>query len=139
MGEISSVGTLLRSWFLGPAGFRHHYDIGLQDPQDEVSVWLRGPDGSQDVTYRNVMACAHPFTIGIGVESNSTATTKQTRLSLQFRERGRKNELLGEIGLRLRDCVAVGSGQLHLFEVRDCQNYCLGKVQMWRYDLRCAY
>lgn len=137
--NISRVGTLLKSLFFGPTGVRRHFDIGLRDPQAEVSVWLHGPDGPQDVTYRNVMACAHPFTIGIGLESNRIATTKQTRFSLQFRERDGRNELLGEIGLRLRDGIPVGSGQLRLFSVWNCRNYCLRRLEMWGYDLRCAY
>jgi hypothetical protein len=139
MDNIRRVGSLLKPWLLGPAGLRHHYDIGLPDPQAEIAVWLHGPDGSLDVTYRNVMACAHPLTIGIGLDGNGHAATRQAQLSLEFRERGGRNELLGQIGLRLRDRMSVGNGQLHLFSVRNCRNYCLRKAQLWRYDLRCAY
>ena len=134
---ISRVRCLLKSWLLGPVGFRQHYNIGLRDPQAEVSVWLHGPDGPQDVTHQHVIACAHPLTIGIGLDR--IAVTEQKRLSLQFRERNGKHEVLGEIGLRLRDRIAVGSGQLYLFEVRDSRNYCLRSVQRWRYGLRCEY
>lgn len=127
------------SWILGPGHFHHHYDIGLRDPQAEVGVWLRSPDEARDVTYRNVIACAHPFTIGIGLDAGRNAHTSATRVCLQFRERGGRNQLLGEIDLRLSDCISLGTGQLQLFTVRNCRNYCLPRAQRWRYDLRCAY
>jgi hypothetical protein len=137
--NISRVGSLLKSWLFGPTSLRHHYDIGLRDPQAEISVWLNGPDGSQDVTHRNVMAAAHPLTIGIGLESNRRAVTNQRRFSLQFRERNGENALLGEIDLQLRDCISLWRGELCLFAVWNCRNYCLRRLEMWRYELRCAY
>jgi flavin reductase (DIM6/NTAB) family NADH-FMN oxidoreductase RutF len=119
--------------------FHHHYDIGLPDPQPEVGVWLCSPDEAQDVTYRNVIACAHPLVIGIGLDGGRNAGTGQTRLSLQFRERSGRNQLLGEIDLRLSDCIPAGSAQLHLFTVLNCRNYCLPRAQRWEYDLRCIF
>ena len=140
MENIKRAGTLLKSRALGPARIHNHYDIGLQDPQAEVAVWLCGPDGNiRDVTYLNVMACAHPFTIGIGLEDNCIVAAKRARLSLQFHERTGRKQLLGEIGLVLKDCILVTGGQLFLFAARNCRNYCLPKLQLWAYDLRCAY
>ena len=77
MDNIKCAGTLLKSRALGPVRIHDHHDIGLQDPQAEVAVWLCGPDGDiRDVTYRNVMACVHPFKIGIGLEDNGIAAAR---------------------------------------------------------------
>src|ERR1700732_3430225 len=112
MHRVSQVREALKSFVFGTEGFRPRCDVGLRDPQAEVSVWLHGLGAPRDVTYRNVIADARPLTIGIGLEGNwDGAVTSQARPSLKFRERGGENQLLGEIGLRLVDSIPVGSEQ----------------------------
>jgi flavin reductase (DIM6/NTAB) family NADH-FMN oxidoreductase RutF len=140
MHKVSQVREALKSFVFGPEGFRHRCDIGLLDPQAEVSVWLHGWGAPRDVTYRNVIADARPLTIGIGLDGNCKRTaTSRTRPSLKFHERGGASQLLGEIGLKFVDSIPLGREQLNLFEVRSCTNHCLPKARLWSFYLFWAW
>jgi hypothetical protein len=115
-------------------------NIGLRDPQAEVSVWLHGIGAARDVTYNNVAVAARPFTIGVSLEDNSAAAlVGQSRLSLKFHDRGEGNQLLGEIGLRPQGVIPVGGERLCLFEAENYRNYCLPRAQLWRRYLHYSY
>ena len=72
---IGRAHTALRQLVFGPpiSPFR---TVGLLHPQSEVHVWLHGLGSpALDVTGRNVIAAARPFTIGIGLDATANVPT----------------------------------------------------------------
>jgi flavin reductase (DIM6/NTAB) family NADH-FMN oxidoreductase RutF len=136
---ISQLRAAVKSVVFGRQSLHHSCNVGLRDPQSEVSVWLHGLGDPLDISHRNVIAGINPLTIGIGLKGNlDVRATTRPRLSMKFQERGGEKRLLGEIGLRPVDSIPVGDEQLGLFEVRNCRNYCLPKLQRLRCYLSCA-
>jgi flavin reductase (DIM6/NTAB) family NADH-FMN oxidoreductase RutF len=124
----------------GASNLHQQCAIGLRDPQREVSVWLNGPGICLDVTDRNVMAAAQPLTLGVGLEGGcDAAAVRRGCPSLEFRERGGKQRLLGKINLRWADEIPLGEGQLYLFRARGCRNYCLSRARVWAHYTYYAY
>jgi flavin reductase (DIM6/NTAB) family NADH-FMN oxidoreductase RutF len=131
--------TLKRLVF-GSAAVPQQCGIGLRDPQSEVSVWLHGFGPPRDVTYRNVVAAARPFTIGVGLEQDDRAVAiNGTPASLEFRERGGEQHRLGEIYLGPVDLVPVGEHKLCLLRAQRCRNYCLPRPRLWARYLQYDY
>ncbi len=137
---VQQFKEAFRRVVFGSSNLHQQCAIGLRDPQSEVSVWLNGPGMCRDVTYRNVMAAAQPLTLGVGLEGKcDAAAIIRSRPSLEFRERGGNNRLLGKISLRLTDVIPVGGERLYLFQVRNCRNYCLPRARLWAHYLYYAY
>jgi flavin reductase (DIM6/NTAB) family NADH-FMN oxidoreductase RutF len=131
--------TLKRLVF-GSAAVPQQCGIGLRDPQLEVSVWLHGFGPPRDVTHRNVVAAARPFTIGVGFEQNDREVAiNGTPPSLKFREQGGEHGLLGEIYLGPPDLVPVGEYKLWLLRAQRCRNYCLPRPRLWARYLQYDY
>jgi flavin reductase (DIM6/NTAB) family NADH-FMN oxidoreductase RutF len=129
---VKQVRKALKALVFGSASFPQQCSIGLRDPQSEISVWLHGLGPPRDVTQNNVMACARPFTIGIGLErSPDPAEAGGKPLSLQFRERDGEQRLLGVIRLRLKEVTAIGLDQVGFFESLGCTNYCVPRARLW--------
>jgi len=140
MRIVSTARKALKRIVLGPMDFPQQCPIGMRDPQSEVSVWLHGLDAPRDVTHTHLMACAAPFTIGIGLERERNAVINEsTRLSLAFHERGEGQRLLGTIGLQLSSVVFVGSQSLCLFRPTSWKNYCLPPPRLWARHLQYAW
>jgi len=137
---VNQFRQALKRAVFGSSDLHQQCAIGLRDPQSEVSVWLNGPGICRDVTYRHVMAAAQPLTLGVGLEDTyDPAIIGKGGPSLEFREKGGKNRLLGTISLRLIDVIPLGGGRLHLFRVRDCRNYCLPRARLWAHYSYYAY
>jgi flavin reductase (DIM6/NTAB) family NADH-FMN oxidoreductase RutF len=114
------------------------FTIGLEEPQTEIAVWLHGMDASMDVTYRYAPACSKPFVICVALDEAPTAKYLKG-LSLQFRERGGAERVLGEIGLKLSNTASAAGPGLFLFEPRSSRNYCLPKRYLCAHYLLDAY
>ena len=129
----------VRSTLLGDADLPQHCAVGLRGPQSEIRVELHGlgtRPGVRDVTGRHMIACASPFTIGIGLDAEPSGSSP---LSLKFFEREGDQRLLAEIELRLSASVPAGEQRLCLFEIGGVQNYCLPKPRLWAHYLFLAY
>lgn len=133
---ISEIRRVSKRLIFGPDVFIQQCAIGLSDPQEEVAVWLYGLGAPRNVTHRNVIAAASPFTIGIGLERERlSALASGSRLKLRFQNQAIGSELLGEIGLRLVRVIPFESEQLALFEARYCRNYCIQTIRLWAHHL----
>ena len=53
----------------------------MPDPQLEISIWLEGLGEPLDVTSNHVVACASPFTIGIGLNGGGTPHSDELKLT----------------------------------------------------------
>ncbi len=125
---------------LGPVDVPQQCVVGLHDPQADIAIWLHGMGDVCDVTYKHLMACGAPFTIGIGLDDAWKQLIRgNTRLVLKFRERDGDQRLLGEIALEWASVVPVGDHQLALFQIRGYRNYCLPKARLWARYLQYAY
>ncbi|HEY2843046.1 MAG TPA: flavin reductase, partial [Bryobacteraceae bacterium] len=114
--------------------------VALRDPQSEVRVVLHGLGAPREVTGRNMIACASPFTIGIGLDPDAgQEAAKSSGLSLKFSEREGDQRLLAQIGLRFSSAVPAGPHELCLFEIDTCRNYCLPQPRLWAHYLFMAY
>jgi flavin reductase (DIM6/NTAB) family NADH-FMN oxidoreductase RutF len=131
MFTIRQARTSLRQLVFGPP-IPQFCTVGLKDPQSEVRVWLRGLGAPLDVTDRNVIVAARPFTVGIGLEHVSDAATiKRAPLSLGFSDCGHPR-LLGEIQLAYAETIRIGSRLLYLFRGLRSTNRCLPRSVVWR-------
>jgi flavin reductase (DIM6/NTAB) family NADH-FMN oxidoreductase RutF len=140
MGLATQTRKIVKRIVFGPTDFPQQCAIGLHDPQSEVSVWMRGLGAPRDVTQNHVMACAAPFTIGIGLDGKqSGALAESTQLWLEFRERTAEGQLLVKMELQLSAVLPVGKHELYLFRVRNCRNYCLPRLRLWARYLHSAY
>src|SRR5947209_8577359 len=120
---------------LGDADLPQQCTVGMPDPQMEVRVWLHGMGAPLDVTNNHVVACASPFTVGLGLDRE----TARRELSLQFQERDGDRSLLAKVGLRSAGSLEGGDRELSLFEVQSCRNCCLARARLWAYDLHQAF
>jgi hypothetical protein len=139
MSMIRQTRAALGRLAFGSWNLPQFCNVGLVDPQSEVSVWLHGIGVPRNVTDNNVAVAARPFTIGIVLDGKWDATTERSHPSLKFHERGGENRLLGEIGLRPLETISVGSERLYLFQAETSENHCLPKAVLWRRYLRYSY
>jgi flavin reductase (DIM6/NTAB) family NADH-FMN oxidoreductase RutF len=126
----------VRSAILGDSDLPQQCAVGLRGPQTEIRVELHGLSTPRDVTTRHMIACASPFTIGVGLDAESSMEVADaSNLSLKFFERAGDQRLLAEIELRLSSSVPAGSEELFLFEVVRVENYCLPRPRLWAHYL----
>ncbi len=132
MLTIRWVRTALRQIIFGPP-IPQFCTVALADPQSEVRVWLKGLGAPLDVTHINVIATAHPFTVGIGLEKiPDEATIKTIPWSLGFSDRSGDTSSLGEIQLSYAETIRIGDGVLCLFRTTRSANRCLPRSVVWR-------
>lgn len=139
MTVAHSVAVAVRRIFLGKLNQPQQCNIGIPDPQAEVSVWLHGFGAPRDVTFAHSIACAAPFTICTGGEAWPCYRTPGKRLALQFRVHDDEKRLLAELALRHMATILTNGPALHLFQVERCKNYCLPKGRLWAHYLHLAY
>jgi flavin reductase (DIM6/NTAB) family NADH-FMN oxidoreductase RutF len=87
-----------------------------------------------DVTNNHVVACAAPFTVGIGLDRDQELRASALDLSLKFREHDGNGGLLADVGLQKSETVTSADQALSLFHIRSCRNYCLPRARLWAYD-----
>jgi flavin reductase (DIM6/NTAB) family NADH-FMN oxidoreductase RutF len=135
-----SLSRKLRSLVLGDSDLPQQCAVGLRGAQSEVRVELHGLGAPLDVTGRHMIACASPFTIGVGLDAGSMLEVADaSNLSLKFVEQAGEQRLLAEIELRLSSSVPAGGQELFLFQVHSVHNYCLPKWRLWTHYLLLAY
>jgi flavin reductase (DIM6/NTAB) family NADH-FMN oxidoreductase RutF len=122
----------LKRMLLGPIDFPQKIELGLEDPQSEVDVWLHGLGDRLNVTQTHLMACGAPFTICIGFAENYAASVQfNNRLALRFQEHSGAQRFIGEIGLRFVSSLRVGTRQLCLFRMADYKNRSVSPLRLW--------
>ena len=136
MMSLAPARKIVRGLLLGDTDLPQQCNVAMPDPQDEISVWLHGEGVPRDVTDAHALACAAPFTIGIGLDDSSE---ESGHLSLRFCERHGERRVLGEIGLRGAGTIRTKGQTLCLFEARSCRNYCLPWMRLWAHRLFQAY
>lgn len=137
--RLFPAGPVFRRLILGSANFPQRFALGIRDPQSEVGVWLESVGAPLEVTRNNVMVCARPLTIGIGIGNKQVlADVKRCQPLLRFRAVEGENRL-GEIRLRMTETISLGDEQLCLFETRGSRNYCVPRVRLWIRNLDEAY
>ncbi|QNI32493.1 hypothetical protein H7849_00205 [Alloacidobacterium dinghuense] len=138
MQIVRQSRRFLRQQFYGPWDMGERFTLGLEDPQSEVTVWLDGLGARRDVTQNHLMACAAPFTIGIGFDPDESELAKKSRhLVLRFCENATQ-QTLGEIQLEFASSIHAGSRVLCLFRRASHRNYCLPRRYIWARDLKNA-
>ncbi|MGA3223348.1 MAG: flavin reductase [Acidobacteriaceae bacterium] len=139
MTRAHRVALAVRRIFLGKLNQPQQCNVGIDDPQAEVSVWLHGIGAPRDVTFTHSIACAAPFTICIGGGVWPSDRTPGKRFALQFREHANEKQLLADLTLRQTATILTKGPALHLFQVESCKNYCLPKGRLWAHYLHLAY
>ena len=115
----------------GPIGnpeLSRAFDLPIQAPQCEVSVWLHGTGAPRDVTTCHSVACSVPFTLCIRGEGRAPLNR---RAALRFHERGGEKRLLGVIELQHEAMIPTGGPALHLYKAVACTNLCLPRLRHW--------
>jgi flavin reductase (DIM6/NTAB) family NADH-FMN oxidoreductase RutF len=140
MSVVRPIRKAIKKVLFGDTCVPQEFFLGMADPQTEISLWLHGMAKPLDVTLRHSMACAAPFAICIAFEENEIASKRDLQhLSLKFCECNARQQLLGEIGLKLTAAFIVAGRELALFEARSSANYCLPRPRLWAHDLLQAY
>jgi flavin reductase (DIM6/NTAB) family NADH-FMN oxidoreductase RutF len=146
MSAVATAQKALRNLIFGPPDYPQQVIIGMREPQTEVSVRLRRVEESnehaRDVTNIHMMACAAPFTVGVGAEdgaAHGASARDRGAFTLEFFEREGKREKLGKILLRPSGAVKTTSGTLQLFQTEGSKNYCLPSRHIWARYLEYAY
>ncbi len=140
MNVASRAKKAVKRFIFGPPDFPQQVTVGMREPQQEVIVRLEGPGVSRDVTHCHMMACAAPFTVGIG--SNIEWNPREdgdAHFSLRFYEHEHSQSLLGEIRMRFSSGLRAGPRQLHLFQTTGSRNRCLPTGRIWVRYLEYAY
>jgi flavin reductase (DIM6/NTAB) family NADH-FMN oxidoreductase RutF len=129
---VRRARKMLLRMLLGSMDFPQKIDIGLEDPQAEIDVWLHGLGERLNVTQTHMMACGAPFTICIGFPEDFAASAQfDNRLALRFHERSGAHRCIGEIGLRFVSSLRAGTRQLCLFRMADCKNHSISSLRLW--------
>lgn len=130
--------------FLTPAGrfllklarYARYGPVGLNDPQEEVEVWLRGPGDPKDVTRNNVIAALRPFTIGVMLHRNETQPRDGQPFRLTMHDRRTPQRLLGVIHIHLVRTIDLGDHRFCLFEVDGSENLSVPAASLRLYYLQ---
>lgn len=143
MSIVRASRRALRKLIFGDTLLPHGVTLGLTEPQGEIAVWLHGMGAPIDVTQRLSIACAAPFTICIAFDEHLSPDLRpgeeMQRLRLEFRERGGRKRLLGELKLGTAERVPGAETRILLFEIRHTRIHCLPLARQWAHDLLRAW
>ena len=128
MSLFAKLRKILRAALLGNPELSRAFDLPIQAPQCEVSVWLHGTGAPRDVTTCHSVACSVPFTLCISGEGRAPLNR---RAALRFHERGGEKRLLGVIELQHEAVIPTGGPELHLYKAVACTNLCLPRLRHW--------
>jgi hypothetical protein len=140
MSVTSEVRAAIKRITFGETLFPQEFTLGLVEPQEEITVWLRGATIDLDVTHRHSIVCAAPLTICVGFDEGQRPSEKEiASLSLTFCEQDGKKRVLGVIGLKYTATVPAIGSELALFEPRSSKNFCLSNAHIGAHYLLHAY
>jgi flavin reductase (DIM6/NTAB) family NADH-FMN oxidoreductase RutF len=108
----------------------------LDDPQEAVEVWLRGPSESKDVTRNNVIAALRPLTIGVMFGRNESQPQAGHPLRLSMHDRHTPQQVLGALLLRLVRTIELPEHRFCLFELDGRENLCVSPLSLRLYYLQ---
>lgn len=118
------------------AHYPRYGPLGLDDPQQLVEVWLRGPGELKNVTRNNVITALRPFTIGVMFGGDDVLPETGKSFQLRMHERAAPERLLGVLHLRLARTIELPEHRFCLFEVDGSENYCVPSPVLRLYYLR---
>ena len=137
---IGKIGKTVKRIALGEADVSQQCTVGMPDPQRELRISLEGLGAPIDITNNHVIACAAPFTVGIGLSPEQHTSATRAGVSLKFLEENGEKRLLAEVQLEVTDALTASAGQqLSLFHIRSCRNYCLPQHRIWAHDFYQAF
>jgi flavin reductase (DIM6/NTAB) family NADH-FMN oxidoreductase RutF len=122
-----------RRLLLRLANYPRYGPVGLDDPQEAIEVWLRGPGEPRNVTRNNVVAALRPFTIGVMLGRNDTVPLEGQQFHLCMNDRRSPQQLLGVIRLRPARTIELPDHRFCLFEVETSENHCVPAVSLRLY------
>jgi flavin reductase (DIM6/NTAB) family NADH-FMN oxidoreductase RutF len=125
-----------KRFFLKLAHYVRYDAVGLNDPQEDVEVWLRGPSCRKEVTRNNVVAALRPFTIGVMFHRTETPPAEGQSFHLSLHDRRAPQRLLGAIHLHLARIIDLGEHRFCLFEVDGSENLSVPAASLRLYYLR---
>ncbi|ETW99421.1 MAG: hypothetical protein ETSY1_15075 [Candidatus Entotheonella factor] len=102
---------------------------GYTEPEEEVTIILRGWGMPRDVTRNCVPVSLRPFTIASAVNEPTLLTPRSHKLELILHARHTPNRLLGRIQLRVNRLLPLSSASIVCFETVGFANYVLPPVQ----------
>jgi len=114
---LTPLITPAKRLLLKLAGYPRYGPVALDDPQDAVEVWLRGPSESKNVTRNNVIAALRPLTIGIMFGRNESQPQAGQHFRLSMHDRRTPQHLLGALHLRLVRTIELTEHRFCLFEL----------------------
>jgi len=118
------------------AGYPRYGPVALDDPQDAVEVWLRGPSESKNVTRNNVIAALRPLTIGIMFGRNESQPQAGQHFRLSMHDRRTPQHVLGALHLRLVRTIELTEHRFCLFELDGSENLCAPSLSLRLYYLQ---
>jgi hypothetical protein len=132
MSWIKDIRAFGNRILFGAPSVPQEFTIGLEEPQNEVSVWLEGMGAPLDVTRRITTACCAPLMICIGLDKDALDDrTPPRRTALKFCERGGQKRVLGVIHLNRAQILRVSEASFLLCTVVGSENYCLPRLRLW--------
>lgn len=132
-GKALAAG--LKRWTPGEP-IPEYVGVGLEEPQQEVGVWLHGLGSALDVTHRHVIVSLRPLTVGVSLEQPlADEAVRLRRAELVLAERGPEGRVMGRVRLQYSRALRAGSAPLCLFETRGHANHCLPLIALWRFYL----
>jgi flavin reductase (DIM6/NTAB) family NADH-FMN oxidoreductase RutF len=132
----TNLRQALKKIVLGEDALPMRFFIGEPQPQEEVSVWLHGFGLPRNVTRCHGPASVVPCTFWIAFDSDKTPPEKQCiHMSLQFRENNKRQNLLGELGLRYTHTIQAGASSILVFEPRSAVNHCHPRVRLYAHTM----
>jgi flavin reductase (DIM6/NTAB) family NADH-FMN oxidoreductase RutF len=133
----SRLRQSLKEILFGAETLPMRFFIGQPQPQEEVAVWLHGFGPPRNVTRCHGPASTIPCTFWIAFNAVNIPREKEcARMSLNFREAGNRQRLLGTLGLRHTDTIQAGKSVILVFEPRSAVSYCHPRFSMYAHEAR---
>jgi flavin reductase (DIM6/NTAB) family NADH-FMN oxidoreductase RutF len=132
----TNLRQALKRFVFGGEMLPMRFFIGQPQPQEEVSVWLHGFGLPRNVTRCHGPASVVPCTFWIAFDKERVPTENQcAHMSLQFRENGKWQKMLGELFLRCTHTVEAGPSAILVFEPRGAVNYCHPRLRLYAHSM----
>ena len=127
--------TSLVKPLLTALGYPRYGPVAMDDPQEDVEVWLRGSCEPRNVTRNNVIAALRPLTIGVMFHRNEPPPQAGQAFRLSMHDRRPPQHLLGVLHLRLARAIELPEHRFCLFELDGSQNLCVPSLSLRLYYL----